>query len=271
LVNSGGQQGNIVSGVTTPTGTGGLGTPTANTIAPLELDNGPTATPGDPRTGGTIAGTFGAQTFVKDVAGANSLPAQDAGTPPRPVNTAGSGSHTLAFTNPTSSQVIFKDTLVGGTPALFYNFGAAEGLINNIDYSSLVVHAALAPLPAGTTVSVEIVGAGTGAAAFDIRTPCTGTIPTTIAAAASILTCPLPAYGTVQTTTAGGFVLPGAANSQIPTAVPFPNAINPAATGEYVPTAGATLYFVLNLPAGSYGTGVATAYTFSVDNVYAVQ
>jgi hypothetical protein len=272
-INSPTQTGVILGGTTTTTGTTGLGTPPANTITPVSIDNGPLAVAGDARTGGKIAGFFGATTFVADAAGPESLPATDAGTPARPTNTAGSGSHTLAFTGPTANTVIFKDTVAGTTPALFYNYGASVGIQNFITYSALAVHAALATAagaaaPAGTTISVEISG-GTGAALYDIRTPCTGTIPTTITAASSILSCPLPGYGQVQTTTAGGFVSPGAANVQIPTTVPFANPVASAsAIGQFVPNAGYSLYFVVTFPSTQ---AASASYVLSVDNVYAIQ
>jgi hypothetical protein len=263
----------ILGGTTTTTGTSGLGTPTANTIAPVSIDNGPLAVAGDARTGGKIAGFFGAAAFTADAAGPESLPTTDAGTPARPTNTPGSGSHTLPFTGANSTTVIFKDTVAGTTPALFYNFGASVGIQNFIDYSALIVHASLATsagaaAPAGTTISAEIVG-GSGSSLYDVRTPCAGTIATVITAATSLLSCPLPAYGQVQTTTAGGFIYPGAANAQIPSSVPFANPVaSTSAIGQFVPAAGYTLYFVVTFPA----TPAATAsYVLSIDNVYAIQ
>jgi hypothetical protein len=238
----------------------------------VSIDNGPLAVAGDARTGGKIAGFFGATTYTADAAGPDSLPTTDSGTPARPTNTAGSGSHTLPFTGATSTTVIFKDTVAGTTPALFYNYGASVGIQNFIDYSALVVHAALATsaggaAPAGTTISAEIVG-GSGAALYDVRTPCTGTIPTTITAASSLLSCPLPAYGQVQTTTAGGFVTPGTA-AQIPNTVPFANPVaSTSAVGQFVPSAGYTLYFVVTFPATP---SAAASYVLSIDNVYAIQ
>ncbi len=271
---SGGQPGNPLPGTTNPVGTGGLGTPQANTIAPVSLDNGPLVVAGDSATGGKASGFFGASTFAGDVAGPESLPTVDAGTPARPTNTPSSGSHTIVFTTPTASQVIVRDTL-NAAPPLFYNYGASVGILNLIGYGTLNVHAALATsagaaAPAGTTISAEIVG-GAGTTAYDIRVPCTGTIPVSITAAASLLTCALPAYGTLQTTATGGFVLPGTANVQIPTAAPFPNAVSPSAVGNYVPNAGYALYFVVNFPTGSFATGTASSYALSLDNVYVTQ
>ncbi len=235
--------------------TGGVGTAPANTVAPKLIDDGTVA---KGKYAGFNAPATDTQSPLQSPADATKAPTLP--NPPSPGSATDAGSHAIAFSGNGSTQVILA---YGGTvPNLTYSFGNAG---NNVfsNYGTIALHAAYV---AGATtpgtlasIAVELAG-GTGAAAYDVRVPCTlptGGLPAAFGttASASLVTCtPLPVYPIAGFTTTNPNTL-------------GPNAVSPGVTGQFTPMA-PKLYLVLTYAAPSVQAGTAT---LSIDDLYARQ
>jgi len=249
--NGGGQLTNI----TTPTGVNTTLTVPANTLQPTALFFTTTA----PFSGFNVAATSVATagTFAQDASPTTVIPP---GNPSfaYPAPPASFDAITFQATQGSQNPTLLKGPV---SPALFVNYSTPQ-ISTPVTLSTIVVHASLtgggAPNYAGATLGLELIG-GAGAGAYDVRVNCG-----VLTSAVTTYNCgPLPGYGQVQTTPAGGF----APVQSVPPTVPsFLNPANPTATGAY--TGGAsTVYAVL-----TYGAALPTSpTTLNIGYVYAKQ
>ncbi|MFN2459538.1 MAG: hypothetical protein ABR591_02425 [Candidatus Velthaea sp.] len=229
--------GNPQTTTTGPGGTGGITVP-ANTTRPVLLDNG---TLGAVAPAATYVGFNVNAVDTQSAVQSPSDPASPAPAftpPPNPSGAGDLGSHSVLISNITSTQALITSNQ---TYNLTYTFGGQL-----FTFSTLVAHFALNGGTPPTSVSAEFVG-GTGTNGFDVRVACA---PATLAATFARFTCAIPAFANLPATNTTG-----------------PEAVNPGATGLFVPSA-TKIYFDFGFAQPPAAGGTTTV---GIDNVYLLQ
>lgn len=260
--NGGGQLTNVL----TPTGVNTTLTVPPNTLQPTALFFTATA----PFSGFNVAATSVATpgTFTQDASPTNFPPSNPAFAYPAPPTSF--DAITFQATQGSQNPTLLKGPTVA---SLFVNYTTPQ-VSTRVTLGTIVVHASLtgggAPDYTAATLALELVGGG-GASAYDVRVPCVvaGSTPPSLLLTNKTQTfnCgPLPGYGQVQTTAAGGPTGFAAVQSVPPTVPPFTNPVNPTATGAYTGTS-PTVYAVV-----TYGAALPTTpTTLNIGYVYAKQ